>query len=202
MGAEIIIQYGYVTLFVICFPAIPVLAFFNNVVEIKIDGYKLIHNTRRAIPTSATGLGTWVQILEFFSVVSVINNAALFVFVTDAPSRYFHDVTPDLKIKLFLVSAVVLFIVLGSFKYFIPDEGLASLKHLARQHVIEEVLVKLQPPYDDGFNPEDVPSNKRCCCGAFQYNNKWLCIPWLSIKPNEKRKFINNRETLPSDKLD
>jgi len=200
--AEIIIQYGYVTLFVICFPAIPLLAFFNNIVEIKIDGYKLVKNAQRPIPRAASGLGTWVPILEFFSVVSVLNNAALFVFVSDGPKHWFEKVDKELKVKLFFCVAVALFLMVGVFKFCIPDTTNGSLRHLARTRAIEEILVKEQNPPDDGFDPADILDSERCLCGMFVYNAHYGCIPWLFVKPKKARKIVFDRETLECDVLE
>ena len=44
--AELIIQYGYVTLFVSAFPLAPLLALISNYVEIRMDGSKLLYNFR------------------------------------------------------------------------------------------------------------------------------------------------------------
>jgi hypothetical protein len=44
--AELAIQYGYVTLFVAGFPLAPLLAFLSNLVEIRTDGWKLLHAHR------------------------------------------------------------------------------------------------------------------------------------------------------------
>lgn len=44
--AELAIQYGYVTLFVAAFPLAPLLAFLSNIVEIRTDGWKLLHAHR------------------------------------------------------------------------------------------------------------------------------------------------------------
>lgn len=38
---EMIIQYGYVTLFVVAFPLVPLLAFVSDYVEIRLDAFKV-----------------------------------------------------------------------------------------------------------------------------------------------------------------
>ncbi len=40
--SQIMIQFGYVTLFVLVFPLAPMLAFLNNIIQIKIDGKSLL----------------------------------------------------------------------------------------------------------------------------------------------------------------
>lgn len=62
--AELAIQYGYVTLFVAAFPLAPFLAYVSNVVEIRTDGWKLLHAFRRALPFGAQDIGSWMAILQ------------------------------------------------------------------------------------------------------------------------------------------
>jgi hypothetical protein len=51
------IQFGYVTLFVIAFPLAPLLAFLNNLIGIRVDSYKLLFMTQRALPKAAADIG-------------------------------------------------------------------------------------------------------------------------------------------------
>ena len=65
--SELAIQYGYVTLFVSAFPLAPFLALFSNIVEIRTDGWKLLHAYRRANPLGAEDIGTWFAIFQVIS---------------------------------------------------------------------------------------------------------------------------------------
>lgn len=56
--AEHVIQFGYVTLFVVAFPLAPLLAFANNYVELRVDAFKLVHNCCRPDPEGAQDIGT------------------------------------------------------------------------------------------------------------------------------------------------
>ena len=78
---ELVIQYGFVTLFVAVFPLAPLLALLNNWVEIRLDSYKYIVTTRRAVAERAQDIGAWYSILDVVSklaVVTNVSNAALF----------------------------------------------------------------------------------------------------------------------------
>ncbi len=44
--SELSIQLGYVTLFVAAFPIAPLFAYVSNVIEIRSDGFALLHNSR------------------------------------------------------------------------------------------------------------------------------------------------------------
>jgi hypothetical protein len=201
--SEIVIQYGYVTLFVFCFPAVPAIAFINNIVELKIDGYKLIKQCRRPIPTKSQGLGTWVHILELFSIVSVINNTALYVFVSDLPRDYISgkDLTPNDRIKVFVIVASCLFFVLGMIKLAIPNVPAAVVNHQYRQKVIEDALVKNTAILDD-FDTSKIIKNERCCFGLFQYTDVVCgCIPWLRLQRPPISRVIYSKEKLNLDKV-
>jgi len=154
--SEIIIQYGYVTFFFICLPIVPVFAFLNNLVELKVDGIKLVRNSRRPLPFGAKGLGRWISVLEFFSFISVITNAAIFTLVTDNvkrySTRYYFGETAHLKLKFFIIFCTVLLIIIGMFKILIKDMPASVTRHLRRQQCIEDVLVKGQRFNQDKLN--------------------------------------------------
>jgi hypothetical protein len=71
-------QFGFVTLFVAAFPLAPLFAFANNLLEIRIDAYKLVVANRRPVPARAKNIGIWLPILEEMSKLAVISNVCLF----------------------------------------------------------------------------------------------------------------------------
>jgi hypothetical protein len=78
--SEMIIQYGYITLFAAAFPLAPLLAVLNNVVEIRTDAFKLLTAHTRPRYQGAQNIGTWFQILEVLGVFAVITNCLLIGF--------------------------------------------------------------------------------------------------------------------------
>jgi len=79
--AELLIQFGYATIFTAAFPMAPALAFVNNYYKIRLNIYKLCQLSRRAEPRSAEDIGTWELMFQAISVIAVISNCALIVFV-------------------------------------------------------------------------------------------------------------------------
>ena len=61
---EMIIQYGYSTLFSAAFLFAPLLGFVNNYVEIRIDGWKMTTLCQRPYPKPAEDIGTWQTVRE------------------------------------------------------------------------------------------------------------------------------------------
>jgi Calcium-activated chloride channel len=54
---EQLILYGYVSLFVVAFPLAPLLGLINNIVEIRVDIFKLLHNSSRPIARGCEDIG-------------------------------------------------------------------------------------------------------------------------------------------------
>jgi len=84
---ELVLQYGFVTLFAPAFPAAALIAMINNVVEIKADGYKLCKFHRRPEYSAAQDIGSWQYIIEVISVLSIITNCAIIAFTSHALAR-------------------------------------------------------------------------------------------------------------------
>merc|ERR1740137_237444 len=75
---ELAVLHGYVTLFVVAFPAAPFLAFIACVVEAKVDGYKLCHEFQRPAPRRSQGLGLWTSIFKVFSLIAIVTNCWIY----------------------------------------------------------------------------------------------------------------------------
>lgn len=54
---EIILQYGFVTLFVAAFPVAPLFALINNIFEIRLDAKKLLNQFRRPVGQRVKDIG-------------------------------------------------------------------------------------------------------------------------------------------------
>lgn len=52
-----VIQYSFTTIFVAAFPLAPLLAFFNNLFEIRLDAIKMMRLRRRMVPRKANDIG-------------------------------------------------------------------------------------------------------------------------------------------------
>lgn len=68
------IQYGFVVLFVVAFPLGPLFAFLNNILEIRIDAFKVLTQLKRPLPKKAQDIGIWLPILNTISKLGVITN--------------------------------------------------------------------------------------------------------------------------------
>ncbi|XP_045681469.1 anoctamin-5 isoform X2 [Phyllostomus hastatus] len=84
---ETVIQFGFVTLFVASFPLAPLLALLNNVIEIRVDAWKLTTQYRRPVAAKAHSIGVWQDILYGMTVISVASNAFIVAFTSDIIPR-------------------------------------------------------------------------------------------------------------------
>ncbi|NXT96055.1 ANO9 protein, partial [Anhinga rufa] len=71
---EMVIQYSFTTIFVAAFPLAPLLAFCNNLFEIRLDAIKMMRLCRRMVPRKANDIGIWLQVLEAIGILAVIGN--------------------------------------------------------------------------------------------------------------------------------
>ncbi|XP_067612790.1 uncharacterized protein [Eurosta solidaginis] len=80
---EMIIQYGFVTLFVAAFPLAPLFALLNNVAEIRLDAYKMVTQARRPLAERVEDIGAWYGILRIITYTAVVSNAFVIAYTSD-----------------------------------------------------------------------------------------------------------------------
>ncbi|XP_078725433.1 anoctamin-1-like [Lampetra fluviatilis] len=84
---EMIIQFGFVTLFVASFPLAPLFALLNNVIEIRLDAKKFITELRRPDAHRAKDIGIWYNLLRGLGKLAVIINAFVIAMTSDFVPR-------------------------------------------------------------------------------------------------------------------
>jgi len=134
---ELIIQYGFVVLFVVVFPLAPMFALINNIIEFRLDASKLMSFTRRPHPKGTYDMGTWFPILNLISWVMVVSNTALLVFCSVVSTR----LVPDYRWITFVVVEHILIGFKLLIEFFIPDVPRDVEDRLARQEVIKTTLI-------------------------------------------------------------
>ncbi|XP_043853426.1 anoctamin-7-like isoform X1 [Dromiciops gliroides] len=88
---EMVLQFGFITIFVAAFPLAPLFALLNNWVEIRLDAHKFVCEYRRPVAERAQGIGVWLLILETMAHLSVIVNAFLIAFTSDFLPRLLYQ---------------------------------------------------------------------------------------------------------------
>lgn len=88
---EVIIQFGFVTLFVVAFPLAPFFALLSNVLELRWDAEKFLRYYRRSIPKRARNIGMWHNVLNILARLSVLTNAFIIAFTSNfIPKLVYH----------------------------------------------------------------------------------------------------------------
>lgn len=164
--SEMIIQFGYVTLFVMAFPLTPLLAIVNNIFEMKVDAINLVKTSQRPDPNGSYGLGTWNEVLGLFSVLSVGTNVALITLRSTLVTELLSSSSADAAGWIFFsFLSITLAIIVAIEKWVIPDVPEAVTKAVERQRLVESVLILGsavdaegdEPPGDDVDG--DIPFN-------------------------------------------
>uniref|UniRef100_A0A0L8I572 Anoctamin n=1 Tax=Octopus bimaculoides TaxID=37653 RepID=A0A0L8I572_OCTBM len=94
---EMVIQFGFVSIFVAAFPLAPVFALLNNILEVRLDAYKYVTQFRRPLAARAQDIGIWFGILKGICIISVITNALIIAFTSDFIPKmlYKHVISPN-----------------------------------------------------------------------------------------------------------
>uniref|UniRef100_A0A8C4JB22 Anoctamin n=1 Tax=Dromaius novaehollandiae TaxID=8790 RepID=A0A8C4JB22_DRONO len=88
---EMIIQFGFVTLFVASFPLAPLFALLNNIIEVRLDAKKFVTELRRPDTVRAKDIGIWYNILSGIGKLSVIINAFVISVTSDFIPRLMYQ---------------------------------------------------------------------------------------------------------------
>ncbi|KAI1461553.1 DUF590-domain-containing protein [Annulohypoxylon moriforme] len=82
---EMIVQFGYLSLFSVIWPLTPLCFFVNNWVELRSDAMKIAVTTQRPIPWRADSIGPWLNSLGFISWFgSLVSSAIVYLFSDEA----------------------------------------------------------------------------------------------------------------------
>ena len=95
-----VLQYGFVVLFVSACPLVPLLALANNILEVHVDAYKLVHIFRRPWPYAAMNIGQWAVFMDLLSSISVVTNIGIVI----KTSNTFDALSDSSRWLLFIVA--------------------------------------------------------------------------------------------------
>ncbi|XP_050413809.1 anoctamin-7 isoform X2 [Patella vulgata] len=88
---EMVLQFGFITIFVAAFPLAPLFALLNNWVEIRLDASKFVSETRRPVAERAKNIGVWYTILDSLAQLAVISNSFLIAFTSEFLPRLLYQ---------------------------------------------------------------------------------------------------------------
>jgi len=137
---EMVIQYGYITLFAASFPLAPLMALINNLIEIRTDAFKFLSSYNKPFYQGAENIGGWFPILEVLGVVGVLTNCLLIGFTFPT----IHSLSGSLFtifVTIVILEHVVLF---GKYmvSVLVPDMPIQVRKEIAKQVYIQQQIIK------------------------------------------------------------
>ncbi|XP_058252824.1 anoctamin-10 [Hemibagrus wyckioides] len=120
---ELLVQFGYLSLFSCVYPLTAVLLLINNITEIRGDAYKICRLFRKPFSPPESGIGVWQAAFEVLSFLSVISNCWL-LFLAPRIKAFTLDsgLSPSLVLIFFIMLEHVLIIVKMILAFIIPDE--------------------------------------------------------------------------------
>ncbi|XP_064627237.1 anoctamin-5-like isoform X2 [Lineus longissimus] len=89
---EMLIQFGFLTIFVAAFPLAPLFALMNNIIEIRGDAQKFVKQLKRPVGIKQQDIGVWYDVLFAISRIAVVTNALIIGFTSDFIPRLVYIV--------------------------------------------------------------------------------------------------------------
>eukprot|EP00095_Tigriopus_kingsejongensis_P011114 snap_masked-scaffold268_size230776-processed-gene-1.19 protein:Tk11114 transcript:snap_masked-scaffold268_size230776-processed-gene-1.19-mRNA-1 annotation:"Anoctamin-10" len=117
---EIWLQFGHVFLFSSVYPLAGFFALLNNLLELKVDAYKLCCFARKPTPRAVRDIGAWYMAFSVTSVVSVMTNCALLAMDPDVQAFSPYASGTNWALAFVVIEHIFLFIRIGIDKL-IPD---------------------------------------------------------------------------------
>ena len=87
---KLVLQFGFITIFVSAFPLAPLFAFLNNLIEVRLDAKKLVCETRRGVSKRAKDIGIWHNVLTAVAKIAVISNSFLIPFRSEFIEKQYY----------------------------------------------------------------------------------------------------------------
>jgi len=138
--AELAVQYGYTTLFAIAFPLTPLFALLSAILEVKVDGGKLLLNYQRPVAKSCEDIGTWQSVYFIITVLSVLSNLGIMAFRTPL----FEEGGTVPAVWTFIICQYAIFIAMYAVMALFPDTPADVEKQLLRGEYVIKCLKGLE----------------------------------------------------------
>eukprot|EP00929_Paragymnodinium_shiwhaense_P010238 TRINITY_DN1147_c0_g1_i1.p1 TRINITY_DN1147_c0_g1~~TRINITY_DN1147_c0_g1_i1.p1 ORF type:complete len:736 (-),score=190.12 TRINITY_DN1147_c0_g1_i1:132-2339(-) len=142
---EILILYGYTTLFVVACPWVPLLAVVSIVLEVFLDQKKLVMLYRRPMPMPAANNEPFDTAFDVFGILAMLTNVAVIVFASHAFDHWTHAH----KIALFLAVEHGLVAMRVGMNVFFPEMPYDVRLLLMQQQVVIHKHMDLGGEEDD-----------------------------------------------------
>mmetsp|Transcript_49259 Transcript_49259/g.111764 ORF Transcript_49259/g.111764 Transcript_49259/m.111764 type:complete len:566 (-) Transcript_49259:236-1933(-) len=135
---ELFAQWGYLTLFGSACPIVIFMAFITNFIETRTDGFKLLHEYRRVVPSRVSGIGEPLNIYIKILYLSLPVNAGLAVFTYGLAKQL-----PSILVFVGILLTLVAFSAMSSEAY--PEMPNKTEVQIGRQKMVYQCAVEKKP---------------------------------------------------------
>lgn len=153
--AEMVIQFGYATMFIAAYPLATGMAFINNYVMLRINAWKLCQLCRRPEPRTVEDIGTWYLILEVISISAVLVNSGLIAFT----GTFLINYTWPGRVWIFICMSAGILVTKYIVAVYVPDVPLEVEIQLKRQEFYLDKIVRNIADEDDSALTEGIKAD-------------------------------------------
>lgn len=104
---EMVIEFGYLTMFASAFPLGSFVQIIYNIIEMKSDAFKLCFVVKRPPVIRENGIGSWQTVLEVQTWISIFTNILMFTFSSEQMETWFPNLfisdTQNLQYEVMLL---------------------------------------------------------------------------------------------------
>ncbi|KAB5571538.1 hypothetical protein PHYPO_G00226070 [Pangasianodon hypophthalmus] len=120
---ELLVQFGYLSLFSCVYPLTAVLLLINNITEIRGDAYKICRLFRKPFSPPEAGIGVWQAAFEVLAFFSVMSNCWL-LFLAPRIKMFTQDagLNPSTVLIFIIMVEHILIVAKLILAFIIPDE--------------------------------------------------------------------------------
>ncbi|TIB62994.1 hypothetical protein E3P77_03669 [Wallemia ichthyophaga] len=215
--AEMVTQFGFISLWSVAWPLAPLMGLINNFFEIRGDAFKLIKHYSRCIPRPTDSIGPWLDALSFLSWLSAMINTSLVIlfntsfknsgilaahggvlvaFVAALVASHGHFVIKGIFARLFKIaiwdnSASAAIIIQA-----MSNENFAAIEsRKRRRRTTPQELQLLEEEYLR--NPLPSASKRAEIAQNVGMSSRNVQVWYQNKRQNEKRRQFNNNENEP-----
>ncbi|BFZ24946.1 hypothetical protein BsWGS_27984 [Bradybaena similaris] len=80
---EMVMQFGFLTIFCAAFPLGPLFSLMNNIMEIRVDASKFVTQLQRPVADKSASIGVWYSVLYIISRIAIITNAMIIALTSE-----------------------------------------------------------------------------------------------------------------------
>ena len=122
-------NFGYATMFVVAFPAAPVIALVITTIHIRVMAYQFTSVYRRPAPERQEDIGLWQQLMGLMCTAALLTNCGILVFTSNS----FKELSVELRCVVFLAMVQGLKAVQSVVEVLVPTET-PTLRDIIGRH--------------------------------------------------------------------